>query len=62
MAVDGGCVFSRFRKERNGIVMLLVLFGATEWLAVSRRPCAKMPSSVAVPAGQTKRGKDEVYC
>ena len=30
--------------------------------AVSRRSCAKMPSFVAVPAGQTKRGKDEVYC
>ena len=27
-AVDGGFVFARFRKERNGVVLLLVLFGA----------------------------------
>jgi hypothetical protein len=27
-AVDGGFVFARFRKERNGFVLLLVLFGA----------------------------------
>ncbi len=37
MAVDGGCVFSRLRKERNGIVVLLVLFGATEWLCLDGR-------------------------
>ncbi len=27
-AVDGGFVFARFRRERNGVVLLLVLFGA----------------------------------
>ncbi len=49
-AVDGGFVFARFRKERNGVVLLL--------MSEPRRPCAKMPSSVAVPAGRTKGGKD----
>ena len=27
-AFDGGFVFARFRRERNGVVLLLVLFGA----------------------------------
>ncbi len=51
VAVDGGFVFARFRKERNGVVLLLVLLGAAGCLFLVGRVQKRLALLLSLQGG-----------